>query len=83
MGDFWKSLQGKKTYIGAVAFVALALYQFYSGQPQSGFQSLVAAWTAMGLRMAMVSPQSPPPLPLPQRSQPQRPQLQPQPQPLS
>lgn len=55
--DILKLLNGKKTYIGAVAFACLAVYQFYSGQYQQGFQSLVAAWTAMGLRSAIAQVQ--------------------------
>jgi hypothetical protein len=58
MADFLKLIDGKKTYIGAIAFVGLALFQFYSGQMQQGLQSLVAAWTAVGLRCAIGKPPS-------------------------
>lgn len=51
--DILKALDGKKTYLGAIALVCLAMYQFYSGQMEQGFQSLTAAWTAMGLRSAI------------------------------
>jgi hypothetical protein len=51
--DVLKSLNGKKTYLGAAALAGLAMYQFYTAQYQAGFQSLVAAWTAMGLRSAI------------------------------
>ena len=58
MSGVLKSLDGKKTYIGALAFVALAFYQFYSGMTQEALQSLVAAWTALGLRSAITKLQS-------------------------
>jgi hypothetical protein len=51
--DVLNALSGKKTYLGALALVGLAIYQFYTGQGQQAVQSLIAAWTAMGLRHAI------------------------------
>jgi hypothetical protein len=53
MDSLLKLLDGKKTYLGAIAFLGLAIYQFYTGQNEQAVQSLKAAWTAMGLRSAI------------------------------
>ena len=53
IGTIIHFLDGKKTYIGVVLFVCLAVFQFYTGHPDQAWQSLIAAWTAMGLRSAI------------------------------
>ena len=47
------TLTGLKTYIAAAGLLGLAIYQFSTEQYQAGFQSLLAAATAAGLRNAI------------------------------
>jgi hypothetical protein len=51
--SFLKSLDGYKTYVAAAGFAGLALYQFTQGDATAGFQSLLAALGAVGLRHAV------------------------------
>ncbi len=46
-------LKGFKTYIAAAGLTGLAIYQFSTGQVPQGFQSLLGALTAAGLRGAI------------------------------
>ncbi len=46
-------LNGYKTYIAVAGLVGLAVYQFSIGQIEAGFQSLLAAAAAAGLRNAI------------------------------
>ena len=47
------TLTGLKTYIAAAGLFGLAMYQFSVGSYEAGFQSLLAAATAAGLRNAI------------------------------
>jgi hypothetical protein len=59
---------GKKTYLGALAFAGLGVFQFATGSPEQGIASLIAAWTSMGVRSAIGSvapaPVRPNPVPI-------------------
>ncbi len=46
-------VNGYKTYIAAIGLVGLAVYQFSLGQLEGGFQSILGALTAVGLRHAI------------------------------
>jgi hypothetical protein len=46
-------INGYKTYIAAIGLVGLAVYQFSLGQFENGYQSILAAMTAAGLRHAI------------------------------
>jgi hypothetical protein len=46
-------LSGYKTYLGAVGFVGLAVYQISQGQIDTSIQSFLAALTTAGLRHAV------------------------------
>lgn len=60
IGSLINLLQGRKTYLGAIAFAVLAGFEFYTGHPETGLQLLTAAWTAMGLRSAIAKVSAPP-----------------------
>ncbi len=47
------TLSGLKTYIAVAGLVCLAIYQFSIGNYEAGFQSLLAAGAAAGLRNAI------------------------------
>lgn len=47
------TLTGLKTYIAAAGLACLAIYQFSIGNYEAGFQSLMAAAAAAGLRNAI------------------------------
>jgi hypothetical protein len=46
-------VNGYKTYIAAIGLAGLAVYQFSQGQFDSGYQSILGALTAAGLRHAI------------------------------
>jgi hypothetical protein len=48
-----KSLSGYKTYLAVAGLVGLAIYQFSTGEMESGFQTVLAAAAAAGLRSAV------------------------------
>lgn len=47
------TLTGLKTYIVSAGLLGLAIYQFSVGNYEAGFQSLLAAGAAAGLRNAI------------------------------
>lgn len=46
-------LDGWKTYIAAIGLVGLAVYNFSTGDYQTGMTNLMAALAAFGIRSAM------------------------------
>lgn len=48
-------LEGKKTYIAAIGFVGLAIFQYWTGDYVQGSNSILAALTAFGLRQAVAT----------------------------
>ena len=46
-------LDGYKTYLGAIGLLALAIFQFATGNIPMGFHSLFLAITSSGLRAAI------------------------------
>lgn len=53
-------LNGYKTYFAAAGLLGLSVYQFSTGHLEEGFQTLLGAAAAAGLRNAMTTPQPAP-----------------------
>lgn len=58
--DILAKLNGYKTYIAVAGLIGLAVYQFSLGHFEEGFQTVLAAAAAAGLRNAIAKPQSAP-----------------------
>ena len=52
MAALLKFLSGKKTYLSALGFVAMGIFQITQGQNERGLESITAALTVVGLRHA-------------------------------
>ena len=61
LGALITFLRGKKSYIGAACFAVWGLVQIVVlKDPSGGWQSLIAAWTTLGLRAAIAKVSAPP-----------------------
>lgn len=54
--DILKSLDGYKTYLGALGFALAALYYWQNGDPQHAYEYAMLALSIFGLRASIAKP---------------------------
>lgn len=67
--DLSSILKGRKTYAAALGLLAMAAFQYYTGDLVGAGQSVLGALTAFGLRSAVADLQLKSPTPTPPSSE--------------